>query len=135
MAIHFCPQKRSWRFLINNVLVKNFAFGKLIMVSNILKAKESPRVTFARTKRFSQQELTDQDLRRFYIRRNVSGMSGRHCFFCSCTSVKVLFTTTFLKCRTFPLRKNVVFFLNQSFLCIHVNKVSHYNMAYSQFSM
>ena len=27
---------------------------------------------------------------------------------------------------------NVVFFLNQSFLSIHVNKVSHYNMAYSQ---
>ena len=71
----------------------------------------------------------------------VSGMSRQHSFFCSCTCVKVLFTDTFLKCRfrckveiisTFPLRANVTFFLNQSFLCIHVNKVSHYNMAYSQ---
>ena len=26
----------------------------------------------------------------------------------------------------------VAFFLNQSFLCIHVHKVSHYNMVYSQ---
>ena len=33
---------------------------------------------------------------------------------------------------TFPLRTNVAFFLNQSFLSIHVNNVSHYNMAYSQ---
>ena len=79
--------------------------------------------------------------RRFYTRRNASGMSRRHCFFCSCTCVKVLFTDTFLKCRfrwkvkiisTFSLRTNAVFFLNQSFLCIHVNKVSHYNMGYSQ---
>ena len=44
---------------------------------------------------------------------------------------------TFLICRfrwkveiisTFPLRTNVAFFLNESFLCIYVNKVSHYNM-------
>ena len=74
-------------------------------------------------------------LRRFYTRRNVSGMSRRHRFFCSCTCVKVLFTETFLKCRfrwkveiilTFTLRTNVAFFLSQLFLCIHVNKVSHY---------
>ena len=62
-------------------------------------------------------------------------------FFRSCTCVKVLFTNTFLKYRfrwkveiisTFPPRTNVAFFLSQSFLCIHVNKVSHYNMTYSQ---
>ena len=56
---------------------------------------------------------------------------GDIAFFYSCTCVKVLFTDTFLKCRfrskveiisTFPLRTNVAFFLNQSFLCIHVNK-------------
>ena len=44
--------------------------------------------------------------------------------------------STFLKCRfhwkvgiisTFPLRTNVAFCFNQSFLCDHVNKVSHYN--------
>ena len=61
-------------------------------------------------------------------------MSRWHRVFCSCTCVKVLLTDTFLKCRfrwkveiisTFPLRTNVVFFLNQSFLSIHVNKLSH----------
>ena len=68
-------------------------------------------------------------------------MSLRHAF--SCTCVEVLFTDTFLKCRfrwkveiisTFSLQTNVSFFLNQSFLCIHVNEVSHYNMTYSQFT-
>ena len=34
-------------------------------------------------------------LRWFYTRRNVTGMSWRHCFFCSSTCVKVL-------CRDFP---------------------------------
>ena len=62
-------------------------------------------------------------------------------FFCSYTCVNVLFTNTFLKCRfrlkveiisTFLLRTKVAFFLNQSFLSIHMNKVSDYNMAYSQ---
>ena len=46
--IHFCPQKKLYSC-------------KLIIVSNILKAKESPRVTFARTKRVSQAYFTDQD--------------------------------------------------------------------------
>ena len=63
--------------------------------------------------------LTETEL----TRRNVSGMSRRHRFF--------LFTDIFLKCRfhskveiisTFSLRTNVAFFLNQLFLCIHVNK-------------
>ena len=67
-------------------------------------------------------------------------MSWQHRFFCSCTCAKVLFIDTFLICRfrwkveiisTFSLRKIVAFFLNQSFLCIHVNKVSHYNMVHS----
>ena len=57
-------------------------------------------------------------LRWFYTRRNVSGMSRRHRFFCSCACVNVLFTDTFPKCRcrwkteiisTFPLRTNVAF--------------------------
>ena len=70
-------------------------------------------------------------LRQFYTRRNVSGMSWQHCFFWSCTCVKVLLTETFLKYRfrwkveissTFTLRTNVAFFLNQSFFCIHVTK-------------
>ena len=63
-------------------------------------------------------------LRWYYTRRNLSGMSRRHRFFCCCTCVKVLFTNAFLKCRfrlkvetisTFPLRTNAAFFLNQSF--------------------
>ena len=50
----------------------------------------------------------------------------------------------FLKCRfrlkveiisRSPLRTNVALFLNQSFLCIHVNKVSHYKMVYSRFTI
>ena len=68
-------------------------------------------------------------LRRFYTRRNVSRMSRRHRFFCSCKYLNVLFTDTFLKCQfrwkvemisTFPLWTNVTFFLNQSFLCIRL---------------
>ena len=35
---------------------------KLDIVSNILKSKESPRVTFERTKRVSQPKFTDQNL-------------------------------------------------------------------------
>ena len=66
---------------------------------------------------------------------------GDIAFFYSYTCVNVLFTNTSLKCRfrlkvdiisTFLLRAKVAFFLNQSFLSIHVNKVSDYNMAYSQ---
>ena len=82
----------------------------------------------------------------FTLDGNWRGMSRWHRFFCSCACVKVLFTNTFLKCRflkcrfrwkveiisTFPLRTNVAFFLNQSFLSIHVNIVSHYNIAHSQ---
>ena len=57
-------------------------------------------------------------------------------FFSSCTCAKVVFTSTFLKCRfrlkveiisRFLLRTNVAFFLNQSHKqskSIHVNKVS-----------
>ena len=69
-------------------------------------------------------------LRRFYTRRNVSGILRRHR---SCTCVKVLFTNTLPKCRfrwkvriisTFPLRTEIAFFLIQLFLSIHVNKVS-----------
>ena len=76
-----------------------------------------------------------------YTRRDVKEMSWWHRFFCSCTYVKVSFTDTFLKCRfswkveifpTFPLLTNVAFFLNKSFLSIHLNKTSHYNEAYSQ---
>ena len=33
---------------------------------------------------------------------------------------------------TFYLQANAAFFLNQSFLSIYVDKVSNYNMAYSQ---
>ena len=64
-------------------------------------------------------------------------------YFCTC--VKVLLTDTFLKYQfhwkveiistmisTFLLWKIVAFFLNQSFLCINVNQVSHYNIAYSR---
>ena len=66
-------------------------------------------------------------LRRFYTRRNVSGMSRRHYFFCSSTCVKVLRSDTFLECRfrwkvkiisAFSLPKNVAFFLSQSSLSI-----------------
>ena len=71
-------------------------------------------------------------------KRNVVATSP---FFCFCTCLKILFTNTFLKSwlrwkveivSIFPLRTNVAFFLNQSFLCIHIhaNKVSHYYMAY-----
>ena len=83
-------------------------------------------------------------LRQFYIRRNVSGMSRRHHFFCSCTCVKILFTDTFLKCRfwwkveiisTFPLQTNVAFFLSKSFLSIDLNKVSHYLQSIIQLKM
>ena len=61
-------------------------------------------------------------------------------FFCFCTCLKDLFTDTFLNCQfhwkveiisTFLLRTNATFFLNKLFLSIHLNKVSHYNMAYS----
>ena len=59
----FVLKKRVKDFLIfskiNDSLVKNFA---LVRVCNILKSKESPRVTFERTKRVSQPEFTDQDL-------------------------------------------------------------------------
>ena len=70
-----------------------------------------------------------------------NGMSQRHRFFLLLHMRKSFFTDTFLKYRfrwkveiisTFPLRTNVAFFLNQSFLSTHVNKVSHCNMAYSQ---
>ena len=66
-VIYFCLQKKSWEFTIffyiNNVLVKNFAtFSNMFKLSNIFKAKESPRVTFERRKRVSQPEFTDQDL-------------------------------------------------------------------------
>ena len=90
---------------------------------------------------FQSNFYINNALRRFYTRRNVSGMWLRYRFFCSCTCVKVFFTNTLLKCRfrwkvgiisTLPLRANVTFFLIQSFFSIHVNKVSHYNMAYSQ---
>ena len=62
-------------------------------------------------------------------------------FFALAHCLNVLFTDTFLKCPfrwkveiilTFPLWTNLAFFSNQSFLSIHVNKVGHYNMAYSQ---
>ena len=75
-------------------------------------------------------------LRRFYTRRNVSGMSRRHRFFLFLHMRKSFVYSTFLKCRfrwkvgiisTFPLRTHVAFCFNQSFLCDHVNKVSHYN--------
>ena len=81
----------------------------------------------------STKKIRNLILRWFYTRRNVRGMSLRYrFFFCSCTCVKVLVADAFLKCRfrwkveiisTFPLRTNVAFFLHQSFLCIHVNKV------------
>ena len=74
-------------------------------------------------------------LRRFYTRRNVSGMSQWHRFFFFffgfCTCVAVLSTDTFLKFRfwwkvqiisTFLLRTNVAFYLSKSFLSIHLNK-------------
>ena len=77
----------------------------------------------------------------FTLDRMEAECRGDIAFFCSCTWVKVLFTDTFLKCRfrwkveiisTFRLWTNVAFFLNQSFWSVHVNKVSHSNMAYSQ---
>ena len=43
--------------------------------------------------------ISHQWLFGFYIRRNVSGMSQRYCFFCSYTYVKTLFTDIFRKCR------------------------------------
>ena len=51
-------------FLKNNnkVFVKKLLSWKLIIVSNILKAKESPRLTFTRTKRVSQPEFSEKDL-------------------------------------------------------------------------
>ena len=53
-VIHFCPQKESWKFhyflKINYVLVKNLCFCKLNIVSNILKSKESPRMSFEHKK-------------------------------------------------------------------------------------
>ena len=67
-------------------------------------------------------------------------MSRRHgFFFYSCICVKVLFTNTHFLLKVeiisnFPLQTNVAFFLNQSFLSAYVNKVSHYNMAYSHFT-
>ena len=74
-------------------------------------------------------------LRRFYTRRNISGMSQWHRFFFFffgfCTCVAVLSTDTFLKFRfwwkvqiisTFLLRTNVAFYLSKSFLSIHLNK-------------
>ena len=51
------------------------------------------------SKKVKEKLRRNDQLRRFYTRRNVSGMSRRHRFFCSCTCVKVLFTDTFLKCR------------------------------------
>ena len=73
----------------------------------------------------STKKIRNLILRWFYTRRNVRGISLRYrFFFCSCTCVKVLVADAFLKCRfrwkveiisTFPLRPNVVFFLNQSF--------------------
>ena len=74
-------------------------------------------------------------LRQCYIRRNISRMPRRHHI------RKFCFSDVFLKWRfhwkveiisVFPLGTNVAFSLNQSFLCIHVSKGSHCNMAYVQ---
>ena len=63
MVTHFSSNKRVEELTIfqkiNNVLVNSC---KLNIVSNILKSKESPCVTFERTKSISQPEITDQDL-------------------------------------------------------------------------
>ena len=80
-------------------------------------------------------------LRWFYSRQDVREYCGDIAFFCSCTCIKVLFTDTFLICwfhwkleviSTFLLWTKITVFLSKSFLSIHVNKVSHYSMAYSQ---
>ena len=81
-----------------------------------------------------QERRIISKLRRCYIRRNISGMSRRHHI------RKFCFSDVFPKWRfhwkveiisAFQLGTNV-FFWNQSFLCIHVSKGSHYNMAYVQ---
>ena len=79
-------------------------------------------------------------LRRFYTTWDVSGMSRRQVFLLLHMR-KSFFYWHFpemlipLKSRiisTFLLRTYVPSYLNQSLLCIHVNKASHYKMAYSQ---
>ena len=82
-----------------------------------------------------------QILRRFYTRRNVSRMLRRHRFFLLSHMRKSFAYWHFpemsipLKSRNrfnFSAPNKCRFFLSLSFLCIHVNKVNHYNMAYSQ---
>ena len=126
-----CFHEITWPRESVDLLLIRLQYGSNLSYSSSHNGKNSPLVTAENN---AALILT---LRRFYTRRNVSGMSRRHCFFCSSTCVKVLLTNAFLKCRfrlkveiisTFPPRTNVAFFLNQSFLCIHVSKASHYNM-------
>ena len=64
--------------------------------------------------------ITILTYRCFYTRRNVSGMSRWHRFFCSCTCIKVLFTDTF----HFPVScsKQMSLFFKPNIFC--VNKVT-----------
>ena len=54
--------KISLFFLNQHCNCQKLCSCKLDIDSNILKSKESPRVTFERTKRVSQPEFTDQNL-------------------------------------------------------------------------
>ena len=62
---HFSAQKElkiSLFFLNQQCTCQKLCSCKLDIVSNILKSKESPRVTLERSKRVSQPEFTGQDL-------------------------------------------------------------------------
>ena len=54
--------KISLLFLNQQCTYQKLCSCKLLIVSNILKAKESPQVTFERTKRVSHPEFTDRNL-------------------------------------------------------------------------
>ena len=57
--------KKSWRFhyfLKSTMYLLKLCYYKLNILSNILKPKESPRMTSERKKRVSQPEFTDQVL-------------------------------------------------------------------------
>ena len=93
---------------------------------------KSPKLAYIKLQPLKNQRSKDS-LNMIYPRRNVSGMARRHRFF-----LLVHMRKSFVYCHfyfNFSAPNKCSFFLNQSFLGIHVNKVSHYNMAHSQFTI
>ena len=119
-TVKYCTKLDVFKFLFI------FHFGTIHLLQTIFSGKYYIQLGIADVSvmQILMTVYSRSPLRWFYTRRNISGMSRRHRFFCSCTCVKVFFTKTFLKCRfrlkveiisTFRLRTNVAFFLNQSF--------------------